>query len=84
MCKDDNYGVSKNLALSNENCIALMAVPRDEWKYRDQTFFLYFWRSIYLSLVVTFWPAFLKAVYMDFNIIVTIRTFLLAALNEDI
>lgn len=55
--------------LSSENRIALMAVLRDEWKYRDQTFCLYFWRFIYLSLVVTFLPAFLKATGMEIAII---------------
>lgn len=55
--------------LSSENRIALMAVLRDEWKYRDQTFCLYFWRFIYLSLVVAFLPAFLKATGMEIAII---------------
>lgn len=54
--------------LSSENRIALMAVLRDEWKYRDQTFCLYFWRFIYLSLVVTFLPAFLKATGMEIRL----------------
>lgn len=62
MCKKKRNNTNEDVAeiqaiaetVSAENRIALMAVLRDEWKYRDQTFFLYFWRFIYLSLVVTF------------------------------
>lgn len=42
--------------------IALMEIYREEWKYRDQTFESYFWRFVYLSLIITFLPDFLKAV----------------------
>lgn len=43
-----------------ENCLALMTLYRDEWKQRDQVFISYFWRFVYLSLVVTFLPNFLE------------------------
>lgn len=77
MCKKKRNNTNEDVAeiqaiaetVSAENRIALMAVLRDEWKYRDQTFFLYFWRFIYLSLVVTFLPAFLKATHMEIAII---------------
>ena len=50
--------------LSSEDRIALMAVLRDEWTHRNQTFFSYFWRFIYLSLVIIFLPTFFEAVMM--------------------
>lgn len=43
-----------------ENCLALMTLYRDEWKQRDQVFISYFWRFVYLSLIVTFLPNFLE------------------------
>ena len=50
----------KPYTLESENDrIALMAIYRDEWQYRDQTFASYLWRLVYLSLIITFLPNFL-------------------------
>lgn len=48
-----------------ENHIALMTLYRDEWKHRDQMFVNYFWRFLYLSLVITFLPNFLQAININ-------------------
>lgn len=45
-----------------ENHIALMALYRDEWKYRDQMFNTLLWKFVSLSLVVTFLPNFLASI----------------------
>ena len=36
-----------------ENHIALMALYRDEWKYRDQMFATLLWKFVSLSLIIT-------------------------------
>lgn len=48
--------------------IALMAIYRDEWKYRDQTFSSYFWRFVFLSLVITFLPDFFAKINFQSDI----------------
>lgn len=40
----------------SENIIALMTLYRQEWEYRDSNFYSLFWRFMYLSLVITFFP----------------------------
>lgn len=52
----------KNDLSNAEQHIALMALYRDEWKYRDQWFISMFWRLVYLSLIITFLPDFLEAI----------------------
>ena len=54
---------------SESDRIALMAIYRDEWKYRDQTFTSYLWRLVYLSLIITFLPNFLDAMNAKLEII---------------
>lgn len=49
--------------------IALLSIYRDDWKYRDQTFMSYFWRLIYLSLIVSFLPNFFEAINVQPDII---------------
>ena len=52
----------KNVTLnSTEDIISLMELYRSEWKFRSQEFVSYFWRFIYLSLIITFLPNFLNA-----------------------
>ncbi len=45
-----------------ENHIALMALYRDEWKYRDQMFATLLWKFVSLSLIITFLPNFLASI----------------------
>lgn len=52
-----------------ENHLALMTLYRDEWKHRDQMFVSFFWRFLYLSLVITFLPNFLKAFNIEADIV---------------
>lgn len=52
---------SSQLLESVSDRIALMAIYRDEWKHRDQTFSMYLWRFVSLSLIITFLPNFLEA-----------------------
>lgn len=45
-----------------EDRIALMKVYRDEWMHRDNGFASFFWKFIYLSLIITFLPNVLEAI----------------------
>lgn len=39
-----------------ENILALVAMLKEEWKFRDEHFTSTFWRFAYISLIVTFLP----------------------------
>ena len=57
---------------SSEERLALMTIYRDEWKFRAQEFVSYFWRFLYLSLIITFLPNFLDAINVTANIVVAL------------
>jgi len=57
---------------SIENCLSLMSLYRDEWKYRDQAFTSTFWRIVYLSLITIFLPDFLRSINFSNQLIVVI------------
>lgn len=59
-----------------ENHLALMTLYRDEWKHRDQMFVGFFWRFLYLSLIITFLPNFLQAVNVEADIVDTLPVWL--------
>lgn len=60
----------KNVALNSaEDIISLMELYRSEWKFRSQEFVSYFWRFIYLSLIITFLPNFLNAFDVSADIV---------------
>ena len=60
----------KNVTLnSTEDIISLMELYRSEWKFRSQEFVSYFWRFIYLSLIITFLPNFLNAFDVSADIV---------------
>lgn len=54
---------------SSEDRLALMTIYRDEWKFRSQEFVSYFWRFLYLSLIITFLPNFLDAINVTASIV---------------
>lgn len=48
MILDSKGDIMEELKQS-ENTIALMALYRQEWEYRDANFYFLFWRFMYLS-----------------------------------
>lgn len=57
---------------SSEDRLALMTIYREEWKFRSQEFVSYFWRFLYLSLIITFLPNFLDAINVTASIVVAL------------
>lgn len=55
MILDSKGDIMEELKQS-ENTIALMALYRQEWEYRDANFYFLFWRFMYLSLIIVFLP----------------------------
>lgn len=62
----------KNELSNAEQHIALMALYRDEWKYRDQWFISTFWRLVYLALIIIFLPNFLAAINVQNELVSTL------------
>ena len=61
---------------SIEELLSLMTIYRDEWKFRSQEFVSYFWRFLYLSLIITFLPNFLDAINVTASIVYVLPAWL--------
>lgn len=62
-----------------ENKLALMAIYRDEWMHRDDTFIAMFWRLITISLVISFLPNLIVRVGIEHQAIETLPSWLFSS-----